>query len=116
MKSVLLSVCLMASAISAPTTLDVTRVSNFEGDVAMGTAIPSTLNCVPSTEIVALPSDQHEVHAVVVDMPQRASLEHASPETWATLPMFDPPYEQSPYEQSPYEQSPATTVLQVAMQ
>ena len=33
---------------------------------------------------------------MVVDMPQRASLEHASPETWATLPMFDPPYEQSP--------------------
>ena len=110
MKSVLLSVCLIAAAVSAPTTLDVTRVSNLEGDVAMGTAIPSTLNCIPSTEIVVLPSDQHEVHAVVVDMPQRASLEHASPETWGTLPMSDPPYEQSPY-----EQSPATTVLQVAM-
>jgi len=99
MKSVLLSVCLMASAISAPTTLDVTRVSNFDGDVAMGTAIPLTLNCIPST------ADRHEVHAVVVDMPQRASLSHASPETWGTLPMSDPPY----------EQSPATTVLQVAM-
>jgi hypothetical protein len=115
MKSVLLLVCLMAPAISAPTTLDVTRVSNFEGDIAMGMAIPSTLNCVPSTEIVALPSDRYEVHAVVVDMPQRASLYYASPETWGTLPMSDPPYEQSPYEQSPYEQSPATTVLQVAM-
>ena len=42
---------------------------------------------------------------VVVDMPQRASLEHASPETWDTLPMFDPPY----------QPSPAATVLQVAM-
>jgi hypothetical protein len=42
---------------------------------------------------------------VVVDMPQRASLSHASPETWDTLPMSDPPY----------EQSPAPTVLQVAM-
>ena len=96
MKSVLLLVCLMAPAISAPTTLDVTRVPNFEGDVAIGTAIPSTLSCVPSTEIVALPSDRHEVHAVVVDMPQRASLEHASPETWGTLPTFDPPDEKSP--------------------
>ena len=81
----------------------------------MGTAIPSTLNCVPSTEIVGVPNDQREVHAVVVDMPQRESLEYASPETWGTLPMSDIPYEQSPYEQSPYEQSPATTVLQVAM-
>ena len=89
MKSVLLSVCLLAPAISAPTTLDVTRVSNSEGDVA---------------------TDRHEVHAVVVDMPQRASLSYASPETWGTLPMSD-----TPYEQSPYEQSPATTVLQVAM-
>ena len=94
------------AAVSAPTTLDVTRVSNLEGDVAMGTAISSPLNCIPSTEIVVLPSDQHEVHAVVVDMPQRASLEHASPETWDTLPMRPDP---------PYEPSPATTVLQVAM-
>ena len=108
MKSVLLSVCLIAADLSAPTTLDVTRVSNLEGDVA--TAIPSTLDCLPSTEIAVFPSD-HEVHAVVVDMPQRASLEHASPETWDTLPMADPPYHPSPY-----EPSPATTVLQVAMQ
>jgi len=103
MRHVLLSLCLTAAAFSAPTTLDLSRVSNLEGDVA--TAIPSSLNCIPSTELVVTPSDQHEVHAVVVDMPQRASLAHASPETWDTLPMSEPPY----------EQAPATTVLQVAM-
>ena len=103
MRNVLLSLCLTAAAFSAPTTLDLSRESNLEGDVA--TAIPSSLNCIPSTELVVTPSDQHEVHAVVVDMPQRASLAHASPETWDTLPMSDPPY----------EQAPATTVLQVAM-
>src|SRR6476620_12268189 len=105
MKSVLLSFCLIAAAISALTTRHLTRVSNLEGNIAMGTAIPSTLNCSPSTEIVVLASDQHEVHAVVVDIPERASLSYASPETWSTLPKSDPPY----------EQSPATTVLQVAM-
>jgi len=104
MKSVLLSVCLIAAAVSGSTTL-VTRVSNLEGDVAMGTAIPFSLNCIPSTQIAVLQADQHEIHAVVVDMPQRASLEYASPDTWDTLPMSDPPY----------QQSPATTVLQVAL-
>ena len=106
MKHVLLSFCLIAAAVSAPTTLYLTRVSNLEGDVAMGTAIPSTLDCIPSTEVVVVPPDQHEVHAVVVDMPQRASLSHASPETWDTLPMPESPHEPSP---------PATTVLQVAL-
>ena len=91
----------MASAISAPTTLDVTRVSNFDGDVAMGTAIPLTLNCIPTTQRAV----QHEVHAVVVDMPQRASLEYASPDTWGALPTFDPPD----------EESPTKPVLQVAL-
>jgi hypothetical protein len=110
MKHVLLSFCLTTAALSPPTSVHFTRALGLDGDVATRTAIPSTLNCVPSTEIVALPSDRHEVHAAVVDMPQRASLEHASPETWGSLPMSDPPYEQSPY-----EQSPATTVLQVAM-
>jgi hypothetical protein len=108
MKHVLLSFCLTTAALSLPTPVHFTRALSLDGEVATRTAIP--LNCVPSTEIVALPSDRHEVHAVVVDMPQRASLSHASPETWGTLPMSDPPYEQSPY-----EQSPATTVLQVAM-
>ena len=60
-------------------------------DVAMRTA-----NCIPSTEIVVATTDQHQVHAVVVDMPQRASLEYASPESWGTLPTFDPPNEESP--------------------
>jgi hypothetical protein len=71
----------------------------------MGTAIPFSLNCIPSTQIAVLQADQHEIHAVVVDMPQRASLEYASPDTWDTLPMSDPPY----------QQSPETTVLQVAL-
>jgi hypothetical protein len=109
MKHVLLSFCLTTAALSPPTPVHFTRALSLDGDVAMGTAIHSTLNCIPPTEVV-FPSDQHEVHAVVVDMPQQASLSHASPETWGTLPMSD-----SPYEQSPYEQSPATTVLQVAM-
>ena len=104
MKHVLLSLCLTTAALSPPIPVHFTRVSNLEG-VTMGTAIPPTLNCIPSTETLVVPSDQHEVHAVVVDMPQRASLSHASPETWDTLPMSDPPY----------EPSPATTVLQVAM-
>jgi hypothetical protein len=42
---------------------------------------------------------------VVVDMPQWASLEHASPETWGTLPTLDPPD----------EESPTKPVLQVAL-
>ena len=110
MKHVLLSFCLTTAALCSPTQVHFTRALSLDGDVATRTAIPSMLNCVPSTEIAVRPSDRHEVHAVVVDMPQRASLSHASPETWDTLPMSDPPYEQSPY-----EQSPAATVLQVAM-
>jgi hypothetical protein len=100
MKSVLLSLCL--AAVATPTTVHFTRVLSLEGDIPMGMAIQSTLNCTPSTEVV-IPPSQHEFHAVVVDMPQHASLEHASPETWDTLPTTD----------QPYEPSPATTVLQV---
>ena len=99
MKHVLVSFSLALVAVFAPNTPY--RVD----DVAMRTAIASTLNCISSTEIAVAPTHQHEVHAVVVDMPQRASLEHASPETWGTLPTFDPPDE-------PF---PATTVLQVAL-
>jgi hypothetical protein len=102
MKSVLLSVCLIAAAISGSTTLD---VSNLEGDVPMGTAIPSSLNCIPSTQLAVLQADQHGVHAVVVDMPQRASLEYASPDTWDALPTFDPLD----------GESPTKPVLQVAL-
>jgi hypothetical protein len=94
MKSVLF--CLIAVTVSAPTAPHLTRVSSLKGDVAMGTASPSTFNCMPSTEIVGVPNDQREVHAVVVDMPQRESLEYASPESWGTLPTFDPPNEESP--------------------
>jgi hypothetical protein len=94
MKSVL-SLCLIASAVFAPTTPYLNPV-----DVAMRTA-----NCIPSTEIVVATTDQHEVHAVVVDMPQRASLEYASPESWGTLPRFGPPN----------EESPTKPVLQVAL-
>ena len=42
---------------------------------------------------------------MVVDMPQRASLEFASPDTWGALPTFDPPD----------EESPTKSVLQVAL-
>jgi hypothetical protein len=115
MKLVLLSLCLFAAGVSAPTTPDLTRAT-YLGDVATGTATPSTLNCIRSTELAVLPPDRHEVHAVVVDIPKRASLSHAAPETWDTLPMSDPPYESSPpMSDPPYESSPATTVLQVAL-
>jgi len=86
MKHVLVSFSLALVAVFAPNTPY--RVD----DVTMRTAITSTLNCMPSTET----NPQREVHAVVVDMPQRASLEYASPDTWATLSNFDPPDEESP--------------------
>ena len=99
MKRALLSFSLALATVFAPNTPY--RVD----DVAMRAAIASTLSCISSTEIAVAPIQQREVHAVVVDMPQRASLEHASPETWGTLPTFDPPD----------EPSPVTTVLQVAL-
>ena len=95
MKHVLVSFSLALVAVFAPNTPY--RVD----DVAMRTAITSTLNCMPSTET----NHQREVHAVVVDMPQRASLEFASPDTWGALPTFDPPD----------EESPTKPVLQVAL-
>jgi len=105
MKSLLLSFCLIATAVTALTTPNPTRVANVEADDTMGAAIPSSVNCIPSTQIAVAQADQHEVHAVVVDMPQRASLEYASPDTWAALPTFDPPD----------EESPTKPVLQVAL-
>ena len=78
MKHALLSFSLALVAIFAPTTPY--RVD----DVAMRTAITSTET-----------NHQREVHAVVVDMPQRASLEFASPDTWGALPTFDRPDEES---------------------
>jgi hypothetical protein len=107
MKHMLLSFCLAAAAVSAP--IEHTG-SKLERDAATGTAIPSTFNCIPSTEIMVVPPEPHEVHAVVVDMPQRASLAYASPESWGCLPMSDPSYEQAPY-----EQTPTKPVLQVAL-
>ena len=95
MKHVLVSLSLALVAVFAPTTPY--RVD----DVAMRTAITSTLNCMTSTET----NHQCEVHAVVVDMPQQASLEYASPDTWGALPTFDPPEEESPIK----------SVLQVAL-
>ena len=86
MKHVLVSSCLTLAAVFSPTTPNLNPV-----DVVMRTAIR-----IPPTEIAVDTTDQHEVHAVVVDMPQRASLEYASPESWGTLPTFDPPNEQSP--------------------
>ena len=92
MKHLLVSFCLSLAAVFAPTTPYLNPV-----DVAMRTA-----NCIPS--IVVARTDQ-EVHAVIVDMPQRPSLEYAAPESWGTLPTFDPPN----------EKSPTKPVLQVAL-
>ena len=96
MKHALVLFCLTLAAVFAPTTPYLNPV-----DVAMRRAITSTLNYMPSTET----NHQREVHAVVVDMPQRASLEYASPDTWGALPTFDPPD----------EKSPTKPVLQVAL-
>ena len=93
MKHVLLSFFLITAAFSATTTVDFTRALNLEGAIPLETGIP------PSR------SDLREVHAVVVDMPQRASLKFASPDTWGALPTFDPPE----------EESPTKSVLQVAL-
>jgi hypothetical protein len=95
MKHVLVSSCLTLAAVFSPTTPNLDPV-----DVAMRGA-----NRIPSTEIVVATTDEHEVHAVVVDMPQRASLEYAPPESWGTLPTFDPPN----------EEAPTKPVLQVAL-
>jgi hypothetical protein len=95
MKHVLVLFCLTLAAVFASPTPYLNPV-----DVAMRTS-----NCIPRAEIVVATTDQLEVHAVVVDMPQRASLEYASPESWGTLPTFDPPN----------EVSPTKPVLQVAL-
>ena len=105
MKSLLLSFCLIAAAVAALTTPNPTRVVNVGADDTMGAAIPSSVNCLPSTQIAVTQAYQHEVHAVLVDMPQRASLQYASPDTWGALPTFDPPD----------EESPTKPVLQVAL-
>ena len=98
MKHVLVSFFLALVAVCAPNTPY--RVA----DIAMRTAIPSTVR-ISSTEMAVAPTHQREIHAVVVDMPQRASLEYASPDTWGALPMFD----------LPEEESPTKSVLEVAL-
>jgi hypothetical protein len=121
MKHVLLSLCLTAAAVSAPTALDLTRALSPEGDDAMSTwtVCSSSHPCAQSTEIVALQSERDEVHSVVVDMPQVISLAYASPETWGSLPTSVRQYEQPPatpmLQLAPYEQPPATPMLQLAM-
>ena len=62
MKPVLLSLCLTAAVVATPTTLDRSRVLSVEGDVSIQT-LPLTL--------IVIPLPQHQVHGVVVDMPQR---------------------------------------------
>ena len=89
MKRVLLSVCLMAAAVCAPTNLHITPASNLGAGDVTSNATPFSRPCVQSTE-------QDEEHAVVVDMPKVISLSHASPDTWDELPMSFPPYEQPP--------------------
>ena len=110
MKRVLVSFSLALVSVFAPNTTY--RVD----DVGMRTAITSTL-----------PDHQREVHAVVVDMPQRASLEFASPDTWGALPTFDPPDEEFlptfdppdeeflPTFDPPNEEFPTKSVTQVAL-
>jgi hypothetical protein len=121
MKHVLLSLCLTAAAVSAPTALDLTRALSPEGDDAISTwtVCSSSHPGAQSTEIVALQSERDEVHSVVVDMPQVISLAYASPETWGSLPTSVRQYEQPPatpmLQLAPYEQPPATPMLQLAM-
>ena len=76
MKSLFLSFYLIAAAVAALTTPNPTR----SNDDTMGAAITSSVNCIPSTQIAVAQADQDEVHAVVVDMPHRGSLEYASPD------------------------------------
>ena len=58
--------------------------------------IRNALSAPLQREIAALPCEQDEVYAVVVEMPEVISLAYASPETWGSLPMPAEPYEQPP--------------------
>ena len=99
MKHVLVSFSLALVAFFAPTT----PIFHSWHEPWMGAAITVRRSIVFHRQKVS--SHQREVHAVVVDMPQRASLEFASPDTWGALPTFDPPE----------EESPTKPVLQVAL-
>jgi hypothetical protein len=120
MKRALLSLCLTGAVVSAPTVLGFTSAQNLHGsDVISITATRNATSPLQSTEVVALQSEQNEVHSVVVDMPQVISLAYASPETWGSLPTSDRQYEVPPatpmLQLAPYEQPPATPMLQLAM-
>jgi hypothetical protein len=100
MKCVVLSLCLSEAVVSAPTALDFTPALNIYGDDVMSIAIIRNAPSAPlQREIVALPCEQDEVHAVVVEMPEVISCWHT--------PRPRPPVQ-------PYEQPPATPVFQLA--
>jgi hypothetical protein len=103
MKRVLLSLCLSGAVISAPIALDWRPARG--GDPISVAAIRNAESPFQSIETVAIRSEQDEVHAVVVDMPQEISLAYADPKTWGDLPMA----------LDAYEEPAATPGLQFAM-
>jgi hypothetical protein len=77
MKCVVLSLCLSEAVVSAPTALDFTPALNIHGDDVMSIAIIRNAPSAPlQREIVVLPCEQDEVHAVVVEMPEVISCWH----------------------------------------
>jgi hypothetical protein len=104
MKYVLLPLCLIGIAVSAPAEHHLAPAPNFEIDGASSTAITREISPPPPRLQSTVPSAQVEIHAVVVDMPPVISLTYASPETWNTLPPSV----------RPFEQPAATPVLQFA--
>ena len=103
MKRVLLSLCLSGAVISAPIALDWRPAQG--GDPVSVAAISNAESPFQSIETVVIRSEQDEVHAVVVDMPQEISLAYADPKTWGDLPMA----------LDAYEEPAATPGLQFAM-
>ena len=89
MKRVLLSLCLFGAAVSPSTTLSIAHAFELEADDAPSNATLLSHCCLQPTE-------QDEVHAVVVDMPEVISLSYASPDTWDDLPIPVQPYENPP--------------------
>ena len=108
MRRALLSLCLTGAVVFAPTVLGFTPAQNLHGSDVISIA-----------EMVALQSEEDEVHSVIVDMPQVISLAYASPETWGSLPTSVRQYEEPPatptLQLAPYEQPPAKTTLRLAM-
>ncbi len=52
----------------------------------IGTLVYAPSGAAQPVEPASNPSEQVEVHSVVVDMPQVISLSLASPDSWGTLP------------------------------